>query len=78
MQLKIETGGEIAEEPDANLKKRKIGEPQISTQAGRRAFRQTHKRESEHASNVESSTFLAGCIAAVGHTCGRRHLSERI
>ena len=28
--IKIETGEEIAEEPDANMKKRKIGEPDIN------------------------------------------------
>ena len=40
---------------------------QMSTEAARRAQRQTHPRgeKSEHKSNVESKNLLAGCIAVV-------------
>ena len=40
----IEAAEEIVEEPDANLKKRKLVS-QISIQARRRAQRQTHQEE---------------------------------
>ena len=67
MQSKIETGGEIVEEPDANLKKRKIGEPDINPGGASSLTADTPKRrESEQGSSANESS-LAGCIAAVNN-----------
>ena len=66
-QLKIETGEEIVEEPDANLKKRKIGETDINPGGASRSTADTpKKRESEQGSSANGSS-LAGCIAAVNN-----------
>ena len=65
--IKIVTGGEIAEEPDANLKKRKIGEPDINPGGALTLTTDTPKRrESEQGSSANESS-LAGCIAAVNN-----------
>ena len=67
MQLKLRTGGEIVEEPDANLKKRKIGEPDINPGGASSPMADTPKRkESEQGSSANESS-LAGCIAAVNN-----------
>ena len=42
--IKIETDGEIVEEPDANLKKRKIGEPDINPGGASSLTADTHPR----------------------------------
>ena len=55
------------EEPDANLKKRKIGEPDINPGAASSSTADTPKRrESEQGSSANESS-LAGCIAAVNN-----------
>ena len=65
--IKIETGEEIVEEPDANLKKRKIGEPDINPGGASSSTADTPKRrESEQGSSANESS-LAGCIAAVNN-----------
>ena len=65
--IKIETGGEIVEEPDANLKKRKIVEPEINPGGASSLTADTPKwRESEQGSSSNESS-LAGCIAAVNN-----------
>ena len=64
--IKIETGGEIVEEPDANLKKRKIGEPDINPGGASRLTADTpNGRESEQGSSAGNENLLAGRIAAV-------------
>ena len=64
--IKIETGGEIVEEPDANLKKRKIGEPDINPGGASSLSADTpRRREFEHGSSAENENLLAECIAAV-------------
>ena len=63
--IKIETGEEIVEEPDENLKKRKIGEPDINPGGASSSTTDTpKKRESEQRSSANESS-LAGCIAAI-------------
>ena len=52
--IKIETVGEIVEEPDATLKKRKIGEPDINPGGGIEP-------------NGRHTQEVAGCIAAVNN-----------
>ena len=65
--VKIETAGEIVEEPDANLKKRKIGEPDINPGGASSLTADTPKRkESEQGSSANESS-LAGCLAAVNN-----------
>ena len=65
--IKIETGEEIVEEPDANLKKRKIGEPDINPSGASRSTADTPKRkESEQGSSANESS-LSDCIAAVNN-----------
>ena len=65
--IKIETGGEIVEEPDANLRKRKICEPDINPGAASSLTADTPKsKESEQGSSANESS-LAGCIAAVNN-----------
>ena len=55
------------EEPDANLKKRKIGEPDINPDKTSSLTADTAKsRESEQGSSANESS-LAGCIAAVNN-----------
>ena len=68
--IKIEASEEIVEEPDANLKKRKIGEPDINPGGASSLTTNTpKKRESEQKSSANESS-LAGCIAAVNnHLC---------
>ena len=64
---KKETGGEIVEEPDANLKKRQIGEPDINPGGASSLRADTPKRsESEQGSSANGSS-LTGCIAAVNN-----------
>ena len=55
--IKIETVGEIVEEPDATLKKRKIGEPDINPGGA----------SSLTADTQEETQEVAGCIAAVNN-----------
>ena len=58
---------EIVEEPDANLKKRKIGEPDINPGEASSSTADTPKRrESEQGSSANDSS-LAGCVAAVNN-----------
>ena len=65
--IKIETGEEIVEEPDENLKKRKIGEPDINPGGASSLTADTPKRrESEQGSSANESS-LAGRIAAVNN-----------
>ena len=65
--IKIEIGGEIVEEPDANLKKRKTGEPDVNPGGASSLKADTPKRkESEQGSSANESS-LAGCIAAVNN-----------
>ena len=53
-------------EPEASPTKRKRGESDINPGCASISAAHTFKRgESEHASNVDSSTLLTGCIAAV-------------
>ena len=55
------------EEPDANLKKRKIGEPDVNPGGASSSTADTPKRrESEQGSSANESA-LAGCIAAVNN-----------
>ena len=62
--IKIETGGEIVEEPHANLKKRKIGESDINPGGALSLTADTPKRkESEQGSSANESS-LAGCTGA--------------
>ena len=56
--IKIETGEEIVEEPDANLKKRKICEPDINPGGASSSTADTPK---------DPVSSLAGCIAAVNN-----------
>ena len=66
-RARIETGEEIAEESDANLKKRKIGEPDINPGGASSLTAETpNRRESEQGSSANES-LLAGCIAAVNN-----------
>ena len=66
---KLETSGNheaIVHEPDASLKKRKIGEPDINPGGASSFTADTPKRrESERGSSAENESFLAGCIVAV-------------
>ena len=65
--IKIEAAEETVEEPDANLKKRKIGEPDVRPGGASSSTADTPKRrESEQGSSANEST-LAGCIAAVNN-----------
>ena len=65
--IKIETGGEIVEEPDAYLKRRKICEPDINPGGASSLTADTPKmKESEQGSSANESS-LAGCIAAVNN-----------
>ena len=61
---KIEAGEEIVEEPDANLKKRKICEPDINP--GGASTSTAERRESEQGFSANESS-LAGCIVAVNN-----------
>ena len=69
MQLSSETSGnqeEIVPEPDVNLKKRKIGEPDINPGGASSLTADTSKRrESEQGSSAGNENLLAECIAAV-------------
>ena len=63
---KIGASEEIVQEPDASLKKRKIGEPDINPRRASSLTADTPKRrESEQGSSAENESVLAGCIAAV-------------
>ena len=65
--IKIEAGEEILEEPVANLKKKKIGEPNFSPHGASSSTADTPKRrESEQGSSANESS-LADCIAAVNN-----------
>ena len=67
MQFKIEAAEEIVKEPDANLKKRKIGEPDSNPGGASSSTADTPKRRvSEQGSSANESS-LAGCIAAVNN-----------
>ena len=62
-----QAGEEIVEEPDANLKKRKVGEPDINPGGASSSTADTPKRrESKQGSSAKESS-LAGCIAAVNN-----------
>ena len=63
--INFETGGEIVEEPDANLKKRKIGEPDINGASSLTA--DTFKRRKAEQESSANENSLAGCIAAVNN-----------
>ena len=67
--MKLETSGnqeEIVPEPDASLKKRKVGEPDINPGGAWSLTADTLKRrESEQGSSAGNENLLAGCIAAV-------------
>ena len=57
-------------EPETSPKKRKTGESDVNPGGASSPPTDTPKREeSEHASNVESSTVLTGCIAAIKKLC---------
>ena len=61
----IEASEEVVEEPDANLKKRKAGEPVVNPGGASSLTADTPKRrESEQGSSAKESS-LAGCIAVV-------------
>ena len=63
--IQIEASEESVEEPDASLKKRKIGAPHINPGGASSLTADTPKRgESEQGSSANESS-LAGCIAAV-------------
>ena len=65
--IKIEAAEEIVEEPDANLKKRIIGKPDINPGGASSSMADTPKRrESEQGSSANESS-LAGCIEAVNN-----------
>ena len=78
--IKLETRQEQEgnpRQPEASSKKRKTGESDINASGASSLAADTSKRrESEHASDVESSTLLMGCITAVNEffvchaTCG--------
>ena len=67
--IKLGTSGnqeEIAQEPDVSLKKRKIGEPDISPRRASSLTADTPKwGESEQGSSAGDGNLLAGCIAAI-------------
>ena len=63
-----EASEEIVEKPGANLKKRKIGEPDINPGGASSSTADTPKRrESEQGSSAGNENSLAGCIAAVNN-----------
>ena len=65
--IKIETGGEIVEEPDVTLKKMKICEQDINPGGASSLTADTPKRkESEQGSSANGSS-LEGRIAAVNN-----------
>ena len=67
--IKLETSGnqeEIVQEPDASLKKRKIGEPDINPGGASSLTADVPKRgEFGQGSSAENQSLLAVCIAAV-------------
>ena len=67
--IKLETRQEREENPrehEASPEKRKTGESDVNPGGASSPTADTPKKEeSEHASNVESSTLLTGCIASV-------------
>ena len=67
--IKLERSGnqeEIVQEPDVNLKKRKIGEPDINPGGESSVTADTLKRgESEQGSSADNESLLVGCIVAV-------------
>ena len=67
--IKLETSGnqeEIVPEPDASLKKRNIGGPDINPGGASSLAADTPNRgESEQGSSAGNENLLAGCIAAV-------------
>ena len=65
--IKIEIGGEIVEEPDANLKKRKIGEPDTNPGGASSLTADTPKRKESEQGSSANERSLAGCIAAVNN-----------
>ena len=67
MQIKIETGGEIVEEPNANLKKRKLDEPDINPGGSSSLTADTPKRKQSEQGSSANESSLAGCIAAVNN-----------
>ena len=73
--MKLETRQEQdgnPSDPEASPKKRKTGESDVNPGGAPSLAADTFKRgESEHASNVASSTLFTGCIAAVNEIlCG--------
>ena len=65
--IKIGTGEEIAEEPDANLKRRKIGEPDINPGGASSLTADTPKRREYEQGSSANESSLAGCIVAVNN-----------
>ena len=66
--IRIEASEEVVQEPDASLKKRKIGEPDINPGGASSSTADTLKRrESEQGSSAENESLPAGCIAAVNN-----------
>ena len=65
--IKFETGGEIVEEPDANLKKRKVGESDINPGGASSLTADTLKRRKSEQESSANENSLAGCIAAVNN-----------
>ena len=67
--IKLETSGiheDILQEPDASVRKRKIGEPDINPGGESSLTADTPwRRESGQGSCAENESLLAGCIAAV-------------
>ena len=65
--IKIEAAEVIVEEPDANLKERKIGEPDINPGGASSTTVDPPKtRQSEQGSSANESSFTS-CIAAVNN-----------